>query len=140
MGVDTNILVSGAITIRQLYNALERIQVKPIFEYTAIEQSLRKQPIGSSFVPIEVDGLSRNLFITFIDNEYFKFDQIRELPQRSRKLKNSKGPVLRISLGYDELAVKLLTRLAYELGGGYLKEKDTATDGRENYKELKGKK
>lgn len=93
-----------------------------------------------SWISYKSRTVSRNLFITFIDNDYFKFDQIRELPQRSRKLKNSKGPVLRISLGYDELAVKLLTRLAYELGGGYLKEKDTATDGRENYKELKGKK
>lgn len=30
MGVDTKILVNGSVTIKQLYNALERMNVKPL--------------------------------------------------------------------------------------------------------------
>lgn len=64
---------------------------------------------------------------------------IRELPDKSRKLKGIKSPVLYISLGYNEMAVKLLKRLTYELGGGYIIEKDTADDYRSAYREVKVK-
>lgn len=139
MGSSTKVLVNGAITTKQLYNALERINVKPLVSEKTIGLAIKESSVDSSFLPIAVGSENRNLFITFIENDYFREQMIKELPDKSRKLKASKNPVLLISLGHNDMAVKVLTRLAYELGGGYIVENDCSGDYRDSYREVKGK-
>lgn len=125
MAATTRIIVNGSVTINQLLNALERMDVNPVRDQEGIEVAL--------------DGLISVLDVHFLENAYFRSTILRDLPYKSRKLKSSKCPILLISGTYSDLMVQVLKRLAYELGGGYIIEKDTNSYSRPEYKEIKGK-
>lgn len=125
MAATTRIIVNGSVTINQLLNTLERMDVNPVRDQEGIEVAL--------------DGLISVLDVHFLENAYFRSTILRDLPYKSRKLKSSKCPILLISGTYSDLMVQVLKRLAYELGGGYIIEKDTNSYSRPEYKEIKGK-
>ena len=125
MAATTKIIVSGSVTINQLLNALERMDVNPVR--------------GQEGIEVALDGLISVLDVHFLENAYFRSNILRDLPYKSRKLKSSKFPILLISGPYSDLMVQVLKRLAYELGGGYIIEKDTNSYSRPEYKEIKGK-
>lgn len=125
MAATTRIIVNGSVTINQLLNALERMDVNPVR--------------GQEGIEVALDGLISVLDVHFLENAYFRSNILRDLPAKSRKLKSSKCPILLISGTYSDLMVQVLKRLAYELGGGYIIEKDTNSYSRPEYKEIKGK-
>lgn len=125
MAATTRIIVNGSVTINQLLNALERMDVNPVS--------------GQEGIEVALDGLISVLDVHFLENAYFRSTILRDLPYKSRKLKSSKCPILLISGTYSDLMVQVLKRLAYELGGGYIIEKDTNSYSRPEYKEIKGK-
>ena len=125
MDATTKIIVSGNVSDKQLLNALERMDVNPVR--------------GNEGIEVALDGLISVLDVHFLENAYFRSTILRDLPYKSRKLKSSKCPILLISGTYSDLMVQVLKRLAYELGGGYIIEKDTNSYSRPEYKEIKGK-
>ena len=125
MAATTKIIVSGNVSDKQLLNTLERMDVNPVR--------------GNEGIEVALDGLISVLDVHFLENAYFRSTILRDLPYKSRKLKSSKCPILLISGTYSDLMVQVLKRLAYELGGGYIIEKDTNSYSRPEYKEIKGK-
>lgn len=77
------------------------------------------------FIPVMVDGLQRGLFIKFYDYYEFKSTLRKYLPLNSRKLKNVSGNILYISAKHEVLAENMLSNLAHDLGGGYIKLNDS---------------
>lgn len=51
-----NILVSGTVTLNQLYNALRRVGVTPLTPLTDMYVLLQKKQSESMYLPIEVRG------------------------------------------------------------------------------------
>lgn len=125
MAATTKIIVSGNITDKQLFYVLHRMDLNAV--------------MGKESFTVILDGLIYTLGIHFIENAYFKSNIVRDLPAKSRKLKSSKFPIILISGTYSDLMIQLLKRLAYELGGGYIIEKDTNSYSLPEYKEIKGK-
>ena len=121
MAAETSILVNGNITMRQLYNALERVGIHSSLSVETLTNSMKKADFNSMFIPIMVDGLQRGLFIKFYDYYEFKSTLRKELPLNSRKLKNVSGNILYISAKHEVLAENMLSNLAHDLGGGYIK-------------------
>ena len=121
MAAETSILVNGNITMRQLYNALERVGIHSSLSVETLTNSMKKADFNSMFIPIMVDGLQRGLFIKFYDYYEFKSTLRKELPLKSRKLKNVSGNILYISAKHEVLAENMLSNLAHDLGGGYIK-------------------
>lgn len=125
MAAETSILVNGNITMRQLYNALERVGIHSSLSVETLTNSMKKADFNSMFIPIMVDGLHRGLFIKFYDYYEFKSTLRKELPLNSRKLKNVSGNILYISAKHEVLAENMLSNLAHDLGGGYIKLNDS---------------
>ena len=125
MAAETSILVNGNITMRQLYNALERVGIHSSLSVETLTNSMKKADFNSMFIPIMVDGLHRGLFIKFYDYYEFKSTLRKELPLNSRKLKNVSGNILYISAKHEILAENMLSNLAHDLGGGYIKLNDS---------------
>ena len=125
MAAETSILVNGNITMRQLYNALERVGIHSSLSVETLTNSMKKADFNSMFIPIMVDGLQRGLFIKFYDYYEFKSTLRKELPLNSRKLKNVSGNILYISAKHEVLAENMLRNLAHDLGGGYIKLNDS---------------
>ena len=125
MAAETSILVNGNITMRQLYNALERVGIHSSLSVETLTNSMKKADFNSMFIPIMVDGLQRGLFIKFYDYYEFKSTLRKELPLNSRKLKNVSGNILYISAKHEVLAENMLSNLAHDLGGGYIKLNDS---------------
>ena len=125
MAAETSILVNGNITMRQLYNALERVGIHSSLSVETLTNSMKKADFNSMFIPIMVDGLHRGLFIKFYDYYEFKSTLRKELPLNSRKLKNVSGNILYISAKHEVLAENMLSYLAHDLGGGYIKLNDS---------------
>lgn len=125
MAAETSIIVNGNITMRQLYNALERVGIHSSLSVETLTNSMKKSDFNSMFIPVMVDGLQRGLFIKFYDYYEFKSTLRKELPLTSRKLKNVSGNILYISSKHEVLAENMLSNLAHDLGGGYIKLNDS---------------
>lgn len=125
MAAETSIIVNGNITMRQLYNALERVGIHSSLSVETLTNSMKKSDFNSMFIPVMVDGLQRGLFIKFYDYYEFKSTLRKELPLTSRKLKNVSGNILYISAKHEVLAENMLSNLAHDLGGGYIKLNDS---------------
>ena len=125
MSAETSILVNGNLTMRQLYNALERVGIHSSLSVETLTNSMKKADFNSMFIPVMVDGLQRGLFIKFYDYYEFKSTLRKELPLTSRKLKNVSGDILYISAKHEVLSERMLSNLAHDLGGGYIKLNDS---------------
>lgn len=125
MAAETSILVNGNLTMRQLYNALERVGIHSSLSVETLTTSMKKADFNSMFIPIMADGLQRGLFIKFYDYYEFKSTLRKELPLNTRKLKNVSGNILYISAKHEVLAENMLSNLAHDLGGGYIKLNDS---------------
>lgn len=137
MAAETSILVNGNITMRQLYNALERVGIHSSLSVETLTNSMKKADFNSMFIPIMVDGLHRGLFIKFYDYYEFKSTLRKELPLNSRKLKNVSGNILYISAKHEVLAENMLSNLAHDLGGGYIKLNDSGEGRTKVYQVLR---
>lgn len=137
MAAETSILVNGNITMRQLYNALERVGIHSSLSVETLTNSMKKADFNSMFIPIMVDGLQRGLFIKFYDYYEFKSTLRKELPLNSRKLKNVSGNILYISAKHEVLAENMLSNLAHDLGGGYIKLNDSGEGRTKVYQVLR---
>lgn len=125
MAAETSIIVNGNITMIRLYNALERVGIHSLLSVETLTNSMKKADFNAMFIPVMVDGLQRGLFIKFYDDLEFKNTLRKELPLTSRKLKKVSGNLLYISAKHEVLAENMLSNLAHELGGGYIKLNDS---------------
>jgi hypothetical protein len=127
MSETANLVVKGELTIKQVYNALNRLNIKPILSEEEITNDLLDSSNRSVIVPIEVGGVTRRLFLWYMPNSTFKREVQPDIVIGPRKFKNSKKDFLNISLDASELATKILIQLGRELDGGYVQINDCAT-------------
>lgn len=127
MSETANLVVKGDLTIKQVYNALNRLNIKPILSEEEITNDLLDSSNRSVIVPIEVGGVTRRLFLWYMPNSTFKREVQPDIVIGPRKFKNARKDFLNISLDASELATKILIQLGRELAGGYVQINDCAT-------------
>lgn len=133
-----NILVSGTVTLNQLYNALRRVGVTPLTQLTDMYDLLQKKQSESMYLPVEVRGKKTALLFQFLPNYQFRSMYLHKLPSDSRKLKTTQNSILVIQLGYLDLSENEVNHIPYELGGGYVNEYDPDNPKHDLFMEIKG--
>lgn len=126
MSETANLVVKGELTIKQVYNALKRLNIKPILSEEEITNDLLDSFNRSVILPIEAGGVTRRLFLWYMPNPTFKVDVEPYIRGNSRKFKGTKKGFLNISLDANHLATRILIKLAQELDGGYVQINDCA--------------
>lgn len=133
-----NILVSGTVTLNQLYNALRRLGVIPLIALTDMYEELQKKQAESMYLPVKVRGKQTALLFHFMPNYQFRSMYLSKLPSESRKLKTTQNSILVIQLGYLDLSENEVNHIPYELGGGYVNEYDPDNPKHDLFMEIKG--
>ena len=139
MSISTNLVVSGETTLKQFYNALGRIGIKPLSSEQEILYMCKLKRTSSTHIPIELNGIRTSIFFVYYTNDKFNNEILPKLPKESRKFKGSTKPILLLSMDYTKLGINLLTQLGKELGGGYLQVSDSGNEKEVAYQLIKGK-
>lgn len=139
MGEKTSIMVKGDISFLKLYNAIVRTGVKPLISLEVMRGEFIESSYNSIFFPIEVKGKKRLLHIKIYKNSEFTNSLLKYIPKTGRKLKHTTGSVIVVSLVHDELGIEILSKLAYELDGGYIQLNDCGEGKFCEYQVIKGK-
>lgn len=139
MAATTSILVKGDISFLKLYNGILRTGVKPLLSLEDMRGAFIESNYNAIFFPIEVKGKQRQLHIKIYNNSEFTKSLLKYIPKNGRKLKHTTGSVIEVSLGHDELAITILSKLAYELDGGYIRLNDCGEGKFGEYQPIKGK-
>lgn len=139
MSISSNLVVSGETTLKQFYNALGRIGIKPLASEQEILNICKLKRTSSTHIPIELNGIRTSIFFVYYTNDEFKNEILPKLPKESRKFKGSTKPILHLSMDYTLVGVNLLTQLGKELGGGYLQVSDSGSEKEVAYHLIKGK-
>lgn len=139
MSISSNLVVSGETTLKQFYNALGRIGIKPLASEPEILNICKLKRTSSTHIPIELNGIRTSIFFVYYTNDEFKNEILPKLPKESRKFKGSTKPILHLSMDYTLVGVNLLTQLGKELGGGYLQVSDSGSEKELAYHLIKGR-
>jgi hypothetical protein len=139
MGEKTSIMVKGDISFLKLYNAIVRTGVKPLISLEGLRGAFIESSYNSIFFPIEVKGKKRLLHIKIYKNSEFTKYLLKYIPKNGRKLKHTTSSVIEVSLVHDELGIAVLSKLAYELAGGYIQLNDCGVGKDSEYQVVKGK-
>lgn len=139
MSISSNLVVSGETTLKQFYNALGRIGIKPLASEQEILNICKLKRTSSTHIPIELNGIRTSIFFVYYTNDEFKNEILPKLPKESRKFKGSTKPILHLSMDYTLVGVNLLTQLGKELGGGYLQVSDSGSEKELAYHLIKGR-
>lgn len=143
MQAETVIIINGEKSLRQLSNALVRVGIKPKITVAEMEAKLKKSSYDHCFViPIEFEGISNTLFVRMRSYSDVNLAYSSRFKSNEIILKDLNQKMFILSLNSNQRSMSMLTKIAVELGGGYILPNDNlkASDGIDgNFHKIKGK-
>jgi hypothetical protein len=124
MADETVILINNQITLRQLHNAIKRAGLNPQRSVSEIERRLQDTLLRSGVLELSVGGERFNLYIREKRCSAVKLLYRGNLDREELVIKDFNTPIYLLSLKSSNKAVEMLTRVLYEVGGGYLLPND----------------
>lgn len=140
MASETVILINKQITLRQLHNAIKRAGLNPQRSLASIERRIEDTLMRSGVLEVLVGGEQFCLYIREKRCSAVKLMYRGNLEREELVLKDYKSPIYLISLESSNKAIEMLTRVLYEVGGGYLLPNDLNGKGElGKFHKVKGK-